>query len=94
VRELLPQDLKIEIERLGANEAAEVARYLSFVDGEAHMRRLARADGAKVAQGVAGCSVKVPRRAKLALASVVDLLAIHDRAHLDHCPRAPAQQEG
>jgi uncharacterized protein (DUF2252 family) len=93
VREVLPQDLKIEIERLGANEAAEVARFLSFVVGEADMRQRARTGRRwlKELRAAQSRSLDAPSWLR---ASVVDLLAIHDRAHLDHCPRAPAKREG
>lgn len=33
LRELLPQDLKLEIEQVGQREAMEVARYLALVVG-------------------------------------------------------------
>jgi hypothetical protein len=42
VRELLPQDLKIEINALVRREAAHVAGYLAAVVGEAHGRQMQR----------------------------------------------------
>src|SRR5882757_3214483 len=42
VRELLPQDLKIEINALDRREAAHVAGYLAAVVGEAHGRPMQR----------------------------------------------------
>jgi hypothetical protein len=42
VRELLPQDLKIEINALDRREAARVAGYLAAVVGEAHGRQMQR----------------------------------------------------
>ena len=52
VRELMPQDLKIEINRLSRQEAMDLARYLAGVVGRAHargsgQRRAWRADLAK-----------------------------------------------
>ena len=40
VRELLPQDLKIEMNVLDRKEAARVAGYLAAVVGEAHGRQM------------------------------------------------------
>ena len=40
VRELMPQDLKLEIDRLTRPEAVSVARYLSGVVGHAHARQM------------------------------------------------------
>ena len=40
VRELLPQDLKIEIENLTREEAQKVAHYLAAVVGNAHRRQM------------------------------------------------------
>ena len=40
VRELMPQDLKLEIDTLSQQEAVLVARYLSGVVGHAHARQL------------------------------------------------------
>ena len=47
VRELLPQDLKIEIEKLTREEAQKVAHYLATVIGNAHSRRLRTGDMAR-----------------------------------------------
>jgi cytochrome c len=38
IRELMPQDLKIEINRLSRQEAMDLARYLAGVVGHAHGR--------------------------------------------------------
>jgi len=44
VRELLPKDLKLEIERVDTQEALRVARYLARIVGRAHARQLACAE--------------------------------------------------
>ena len=43
VRELLPQDLKLEIDQLTHGEAINAARFLAAVVGQAHARQLDRA---------------------------------------------------
>jgi uncharacterized protein (DUF2252 family) len=40
VRELMPQDRKIEVERLKSEEAIEVAGFLAAVVGKAHSRQM------------------------------------------------------
>ena len=42
IRELLPQDLKLEIEQLTHTEAVHAARFLATVVGEAHARQMDR----------------------------------------------------
>ena len=44
VRELLPQDLKLEIENLTQDEATSVAEYLAHVVGRAHARQMSAAE--------------------------------------------------
>ena len=87
VRELMPQDLKIEINRLSRDEAMSVARYLGGVVGRAHGRQMAsgqrrawRADLAKSQKA----SLKAP---SWLWASVVELIGLHEAAYLDHCRR-------
>ncbi len=87
LRELLPQDLKLEIERLTRAEATEVAAFLGGVVGKAHARQMdagtARAWGAELRKG----------RSKTLDApgwlwnSVVDLVASHESGYLHHCRR-------
>ena len=87
VRELMPQDLKIEINRLSREEAMNLARYLAGVVARAHgrqmkarQRRAWRSDLAKNHK----TSLEVP---SWLWASVVELLGLHEAAYLDHCRR-------
>jgi uncharacterized protein (DUF2252 family) len=87
IRELMPQDLKIEINRLSRQEAMDLARYLAGVVGRAHgrqmgsgQRRAWRADLAK--NHNAGFDAP-----SWLWASVVELIALHEAAYLDHCRR-------
>jgi uncharacterized protein (DUF2252 family) len=87
VRELMPQDLKLEIDRLTRPEAMRAARFLAAVVGRAHggqmddtLRRSWRDE--------------LNRGRTTALdapfwlwASVVDLVADHEAAYLEHCRR-------
>ena len=87
VRELMPQDLKIEIDRLNRGQAIELARYLGGVVGRAHgrqmepgQRRTWRTDLARSQKA----SLEAP---SWLWANVVDLIALHESAYLDHCRR-------
>jgi uncharacterized protein (DUF2252 family) len=87
VRELMPQDLKIEINRLSREEAMSVARYLGGVVGHAHgrqmepgQRRAWRADLTKNHKA----ALDAP---SWLWAGVVELIALHESAYLDHCRR-------
>jgi uncharacterized protein (DUF2252 family) len=87
VRELLPQDLKLEIDRLPAAQAVDVARYLAAVVGKAHSRQLDN-DSRREWLG----DLKKNRTRDLDAPTwlwkaVVELLAIHEKAYLDHCRR-------
>jgi uncharacterized protein (DUF2252 family) len=87
IRELLPQDLKLEIERLTGDEAMSVAEYLAQVVGEGHARQL---DASERKQWLA--ELRRNRSKSLAAPawlwnSVVDLVATHEAAYLQHCRR-------
>ena len=86
-RELMPADLKLEIEKLPEDEALDSARYLASVVGRAHRRQM-KADER------AAWKRELDRRRSKSLdapswlwSSVVNLLANHERAYLDHCRR-------
>ena len=85
VRELLPQDLKIEIERLTRDEAMKVAHFLAAVVGKAHSRQMdsdTRIKWQKDLQRNRSTSLDAPT---WLWTSIVDLLAGHERAYLEHC---------
>ncbi len=87
LRELLPQDLKLEIEQLTRAEATEVAAFLGGVVGKAHARQM---DGPTAL----GWRAELNKgRSKTLDApgwlwnSVVDLVASHEAGYLHHCRR-------
>jgi uncharacterized protein (DUF2252 family) len=87
MRELMPQDLKIEIDRLTRQEAMKLARYLGGVVGRAHGRQLDSVQRRAWSSDLAK-SRKVSLDAPSWLwASVVELIALHEAAYLDHCRR-------
>jgi uncharacterized protein (DUF2252 family) len=87
VRELLPQDLKLEIEHLSQDEAMNVAEFLAHVVGRGHARQL---DGS----GRLLWRAELQRNRSKSLDapswlwnSVVDLVSLHEAAYLEHCRR-------
>jgi uncharacterized protein (DUF2252 family) len=87
LRELMPQDLKIEVDRLSRDEASTVARYLAGVVGRAHGRQMdAGTRRGWVAELTRNRSKTLDAPSWLWL-SVVELIASHEAAYLDHCRR-------
>jgi uncharacterized protein (DUF2252 family) len=87
IRELLPQDLKVEIDQLTHEEALSASRYLAGVVGAAHGRQM---DPATRKQWRAvlrrGRSSRLDAPSWL-WSSVVALAATHEAAYLEHCRR-------
>jgi uncharacterized protein (DUF2252 family) len=87
LRELMPQDLKLEIDQLTREEAVAAASYLAGVVGKAHARQM---DAATRKQW----SAELDRNRSKSLdapswmwRSVVELIANHETAYLEHCRR-------
>jgi uncharacterized protein (DUF2252 family) len=87
VRELLPQDLKIDTERLEQHDAGATARYLAAVLGHAHGRQMTRAHRMRWAQELRRYSTKSLDAPSWLWTSIVDLIQIHEAAYLEHCRR-------
>jgi uncharacterized protein (DUF2252 family) len=87
VRELLPQDLKLEIETLTRDEAMEVAEFLARVVGRSHARQMSRDQRtAWTAELQRNRSASLDAPSWL-WDSVVDLVSAHEGAYLRHCRR-------
>ncbi len=87
IRELLPQDLKLDVETLSPKEAEKVARFLGAVVGRAHARQMSNDQRA---QWLAELQRHHPRNIDTPAwlwVGVVDLLARHEQAYLEHCRR-------
>jgi len=87
VRELLPQDLKLDIEHLSRGDAMDVAGYLGAVVGKAHARQLDAGD-----RKAWRSALQVRRSRSLDAPawlwnSVVELIASHEVGYLEHCRR-------
>ncbi len=84
MREVLPQDLKLEIDQLSRAEAVQAARYLAAVVGRAHARQMDPATSAAWRRelGRSGGGLDAP---PWLWSSVVQLVAAHEAAYLEHC---------
>ena len=85
LRELMPQDLKLEIDQLSRDEGIQAARYLAEVVGKAHARQMDMAKRRDFAR-----SLKARRSSRLEApawlcSSIVELASIHEAGYLEHC---------
>jgi len=87
LRELMPQDLKIEVERLTHDEAAALAAYLAGVVGRAHGRQMDLATREAWRGDLAKAHTATLDAPSWLWSSIVELLAVHESAYLDHCRR-------
>lgn len=87
LRELMPQDLKLEIAQLTAMEATEVAGYLAGVVGKAHARQMDVQTAKRWMAELRKNRSKTLDAPSWLWSSIVDLVASHEAAYLDHCRR-------
>jgi uncharacterized protein (DUF2252 family) len=87
IRELMPQDLKIEIETLGITEALLLSRYLASVVGRAHGRQMDPRDRSAWRAELKKRSTSSMDAPSWLWQSVVELASLHEAAYLDHCRR-------
>lgn len=85
VRELLPQDLKFELESLTEQEAIAVGHYLASVVAIAHARQLEPDECADWLATFRRTSAKNMCAPAWLWEAVVDLVSLHEAAYLEHC---------
>jgi uncharacterized protein (DUF2252 family) len=85
VRELMPQDLKLEVDQFTTAQAIKAAHYLAFVVGKAHARQIGvedrRAWCAELRHSLGG-QIDAP---SWLWDSVVELAGRHEAGYLEHC---------
>ncbi|BBP99024.1 hypothetical protein BSFA1_41530 [Burkholderia sp. SFA1] len=87
IRELLPQDMKLEIGQLGKDDAMHVAHYLAGVVGKAHARQM---DDATKREWRAELGRNRSKNIDAPLwlwNSIVQLVSSHEAGYLEHCRR-------
>ena len=85
IRELAPQDLKLEVAQFTQGQAVKAARYLAHVVGKAHGRQLdvpLRASWIDTLSGRRGSGIDAP---SWLWRAIVDLSGTHEAGYLEHC---------
>jgi uncharacterized protein (DUF2252 family) len=85
IRELMPQDLKLELDQLTRDEATSAASYLAMIVGKAHGRQMDVATRKKWRQQLDHHHSKKVDAPSWLWESVVQLVASHEAAYLEHC---------
>jgi uncharacterized protein (DUF2252 family) len=85
LRELMPQDLKLEIDQLTRDEAVSAARYLAGVVGKAHARQMDPATRREFRASLRRRRTKRLDAPSWLWSSVVQLAVAHEAAYLEHC---------
>lgn len=87
VRELSPQDLKLEVDQFSDNQAVKASHYLAFVVGKAHARQMddaSRREWTGVLETDRRGTIETPN---WLWESIVSLAGSHEAGYLDHCRR-------
>lgn len=87
IRELLPQDLKVELDQISVESGREVAYYLGMVVGRAHGRQLDPAGRRSWQAEIAKRRSKTLDAPSWLWQALVDLVSAHEHAYLEHCRR-------
>jgi uncharacterized protein (DUF2252 family) len=85
MRELLPQDLKLEMDQLTREEAIGAARFLASVVGEAHAQQMDKDERREWRACLKHSRSKKLDAPSWLWTSVVQLVASHESAYLEHC---------
>jgi uncharacterized protein (DUF2252 family) len=85
LRELLPQDLKFDIDQLTEAEAMKAARFLAAVVGKAHARQMDQETRRAWKKELGRRQSKSLEAPSWLWSSVVSLIASHETAYLEHC---------
>jgi uncharacterized protein (DUF2252 family) len=87
VRELLPQDLKLEIDSLTCDQAIGAARFLAAVVGKAHGRQMTAAQRKSWVAELNRNRSKSLDAPNWLWTSLLQLVSEHEAAYLEHCRR-------
>jgi uncharacterized protein (DUF2252 family) len=87
IRELLPQDMKLELDQLSQTDAKLAAGYLARVVGLAHARQMDMSTRASWMRELQACRSKTLDAPSWLWSSVVQLVGRHEKGYLEHCRR-------
>jgi uncharacterized protein (DUF2252 family) len=94
IRELMPQDLKVEIEQLTVPDAMKAASFLAGVVGRAHARQLDEAARRSWSDELDRHRSKSLEAPSWLWSSVVSLIGSHEVAYLEHCRQYATKEKG
>jgi uncharacterized protein (DUF2252 family) len=94
VRELRPQDLKIELEGLTREQATGIGEYLAQVVGRAHARQMDSATRRSWHRELGNHRSRRIDAPTWLWSGIVRLLAEHESAYLEHCRRCALEAPG
>ncbi len=92
MRELRPQDLKVEVDELTQDEAMGVDRFLAGVVGQAHARQMDPPARRRWAAELRRNRSKTLDAPGWLWTTMVQLMAAHEAAYLDHCRKYALQE--
>jgi uncharacterized protein (DUF2252 family) len=87
LRELMPQDLKLEIEHISHDEAVRAAHYLGKAVGLAHARQMTVATRRAWLKTLRRGRPKDLDAPSWLWSSIVELIVSHEAGYLEHCRR-------
>ena len=85
VRELMPQDLNMDIQRMRRKDAMHIATYLASVVGRAHSRQMDVKTREAWRKELARNHTRTLEAPSWLWRSLTELLARHEREYLNHC---------
>ncbi|WP_110948608.1 DUF2252 domain-containing protein [Pseudomonas bohemica] len=91
IRELLPQDMKLELDQLSQPEAMRAAGYLARIVGIAHARQMDLATRAAWIRELQANRSQTLDAPSWLWSSVVQLVGSHEQGYLEHCRRYALQ---
>ncbi len=87
IRELMPQDLKLELDQITTKEGLKAAEYLATVVGYAHARQMDSSTRSSWQSELARHRTKDLDAPSWLWSNVVGLLVDHEKTYLEHCRR-------
>ena len=87
LRELMPQDIKLDGDQFTQDEAVALAGYLASVIGRAHGRQMDEATRKSWRLTLGQSHTATLDAPSWLWSSITELLSIHELAYLDHCRR-------
>lgn len=87
MRDLAPQDLKLDVDQFTREEAVRAAHYLAYVVGKAHGRQMDETTVASWRRDVTGDGSAGDEAPSWLWTRVVELAARHEVGYLEHCRR-------